>query len=70
MLGEISRALELRDRMRGHGDRVTALAEAIALRLGWDADRLVTFRYAAPLHDIGQGCGVTGDPREAGAPHA
>jgi HD-GYP domain-containing protein (c-di-GMP phosphodiesterase class II) len=54
MLAEISRALETRDRMRGHGDRVTALAEAIALRLGWDADRLATLHYAGPLHDIGK----------------
>jgi HD-GYP domain-containing protein (c-di-GMP phosphodiesterase class II) len=54
MLAEISRALEMRDRMRGHGERVTALAEAIALRLGWDADRLSTLRYSAPLHDIGK----------------
>ena len=54
MLAEISCALETRDRMRGHGDRVTALAEAIALRLGWDADGLATLRYAGPLHDIGK----------------
>jgi HD-GYP domain-containing protein (c-di-GMP phosphodiesterase class II) len=54
MLAEISRALEVRDRMRGHGDRVTALAEAIALRLGWDSGRLDTLRYAGPLHDIGK----------------
>jgi HD-GYP domain-containing protein (c-di-GMP phosphodiesterase class II) len=54
MLVEISRALEARDRMRGHGDRVTALAEAVALRLGWASDRLETLRYAAPLHDIGK----------------
>src|SRR3989442_4006178 len=40
--------------MRGHGDRVTALAEAIALRLGWDAQRVDGLRYAGPLHDIGK----------------
>jgi HD-GYP domain-containing protein (c-di-GMP phosphodiesterase class II) len=54
MLAEISRALEARDRMRGHGDRVAALAEAVAIRLDWDAARLETLRYAAPLHDIGK----------------
>jgi HD-GYP domain-containing protein (c-di-GMP phosphodiesterase class II) len=54
MLGEISRALEARHRMRGHGDRVAALAEAVALRLGWDAERLDTLRFAAPIHDVGK----------------
>jgi HD-GYP domain-containing protein (c-di-GMP phosphodiesterase class II) len=54
MLAEVSRALEARDRMRGHGERVTALAEAVALRLGWDAERLSTLRYACPLHDVGK----------------
>jgi HD-GYP domain-containing protein (c-di-GMP phosphodiesterase class II) len=54
MLGEISRALETRHKMRGHGERVSALAEAIALRLDWDAGRLETLRYAAPFHDVGK----------------
>jgi HD-GYP domain-containing protein (c-di-GMP phosphodiesterase class II) len=40
--------------MRGHGDRVTALAEAVAVRLCWDAERLDALRYAGPLHDIGK----------------
>ncbi len=54
MLASISYALEKRDRMRGHGERVAALAEAIALRLGWDDERLARLRYSAPLHDIGK----------------
>jgi HD-GYP domain-containing protein (c-di-GMP phosphodiesterase class II) len=54
MLGEISRALETRHRMRGHGERVAALAEAIAVKLEWDAARIEMLRYAAPLHDVGK----------------
>jgi len=54
MLGSISRALEERDQMQGHGDRVTALAEPVARRLGWDAERLAGLRLGAPLHDIGK----------------
>jgi HD-GYP domain-containing protein (c-di-GMP phosphodiesterase class II) len=54
MLAEISRALEARDRMRGHGARVTALAEAVALRLGWSPAQIALLRTAGPLHDIGK----------------
>jgi HD-GYP domain-containing protein (c-di-GMP phosphodiesterase class II) len=54
MLAEISEALEARDRMKGHGARVTALAEAIAVRLGWSAAQLALLRVAGPLHDIGK----------------
>jgi HD-GYP domain-containing protein (c-di-GMP phosphodiesterase class II) len=54
MLAAVSRALEKRDRMEGHGERVAALAEAIALRLGWDEQRIARLRFAAPLHDIGK----------------
>jgi HD-GYP domain-containing protein (c-di-GMP phosphodiesterase class II) len=54
MLAEISRALERRDRTRGHGERVAALAEAVAVRLAWSEERLVELRFAAPLHDIGK----------------
>jgi HD-GYP domain-containing protein (c-di-GMP phosphodiesterase class II) len=54
MLAEISRALEERDRTQGHGSRVAALAEAVATRLGWDAERLALLRLGAPLHDIGK----------------
>jgi HD-GYP domain-containing protein (c-di-GMP phosphodiesterase class II) len=54
MLAEISRALEARDRTKGHGARVTAFAEAIALRLGWTREQLALLHFAGPLHDIGK----------------
>jgi HD-GYP domain-containing protein (c-di-GMP phosphodiesterase class II) len=54
MLAEISRALEVRDRIRGHGARVTALAEAIAVKLGWSDEELETLRLAGPIHDVGK----------------
>jgi HD-GYP domain-containing protein (c-di-GMP phosphodiesterase class II) len=54
MLAAISRALEERDQTRGHGDRVTALAEPVARRLGWDRERIAELRFGAPLHDIGK----------------
>ena len=54
MLGAIARALEERDQTQGHGDRVAALAEPVAARLGWDAQRLSMLRFGAPLHDIGK----------------
>src|SRR5438034_6493507 len=54
MLAAISRALEERDQTQGHGARVAALAEPVARRLGWDADRIATLRFGAPLHDVGK----------------
>jgi HD-GYP domain-containing protein (c-di-GMP phosphodiesterase class II) len=54
MLGTISRALEERDQMPGHGARVAALAEPVARRLGWDETRIAGLRFGAPLHDIGK----------------
>jgi HD-GYP domain-containing protein (c-di-GMP phosphodiesterase class II) len=54
MLVAISRAVEKRDRTTGHGERVAALAEAVAQRLGWEEQRLEQLRRAAPLHDIGK----------------
>ena len=54
MLATISRALEERDQAQGHGDRVAALAEPVARRLGWDAERLEALCFGAPLHDIGK----------------
>ena len=41
-------------RRYGHGARVAALAEPVAVRLGWDRERLRALRHAAPLHDIGK----------------
>jgi len=54
MLVSISRALEQRDRTYGHGARVAALAEPVAVGLGWDRERIRQLRVAAPLHDIGK----------------
>ena len=54
MLVSISRALEERDRTHGHGARVAALAEPVALRIGWGPERIKQLRIAAPLHDIGK----------------
>ncbi len=54
MLAAISQALEERDQMHGHGERVAALAEPVACKLGWDAERLESLRFGAPLHDIGK----------------
>src|SRR4051812_50133312 len=54
MLVSIARALEQRDQTLGHGARVAALAEPVALGLGWDRERIRSLRWAAPLHDVGK----------------
>jgi HD-GYP domain-containing protein (c-di-GMP phosphodiesterase class II) len=54
MLVSISRALEQRDRTHGHGARVAALAEPVAVQLGWDRERIRMLRLSAPLHDVGK----------------
>jgi putative nucleotidyltransferase with HDIG domain len=55
MLSTLSRAIEARDPYtRGHSTRVTALAEAVARRLGWGEERLASLRVGGPLHDIGK----------------
>jgi HD-GYP domain-containing protein (c-di-GMP phosphodiesterase class II) len=54
MLASVARALEQRDQTYGHGARVAALAEPIAVQLGWDRERIRTLRFAAPLHDVGK----------------
>jgi putative nucleotidyltransferase with HDIG domain len=55
MLSTLSRAIEARDpHTRGHSARVTAIAEAIARRLGWDEERLELLQVGGPLHDIGK----------------
>jgi HD-GYP domain-containing protein (c-di-GMP phosphodiesterase class II) len=54
MLASIARALEQRDQTFGHGDRVAALAEPVALELGWDRERIRSLRRCAPLHDVGK----------------
>jgi HD-GYP domain-containing protein (c-di-GMP phosphodiesterase class II) len=55
MLEALAHAIEARDpATRGHGARVTALAEAIAVRLGWDWSRMHSLRVGARLHDAGK----------------
>jgi putative nucleotidyltransferase with HDIG domain len=55
MLSMLSRAIEARDPYtRGHCARVTEIAEAIALRLGWNEERIALLRVGGPLHDIGK----------------
>jgi putative nucleotidyltransferase with HDIG domain len=55
ILSMLSRAIEARDPYtRGHSTRVTALAELVALRLGWGEDRLAPLRVGGRLHDIGK----------------
>ena len=55
MLAELSEAIEWRDPYtRGHSARVTALADTVARRLGWDEERLQTLQIGGPLHDIGK----------------
>ena len=61
MLSMLSRAIEARDAYtRGHSARVTALALAVARRLGWSDERLESLRVGGPLHDIGK-LGVSRD---------
>jgi HD-GYP domain-containing protein (c-di-GMP phosphodiesterase class II) len=55
MLEALTQAIEARDpATRGHGARVSALAEAVALRLGWDEGRLEALRLGGRLHDVGK----------------
>jgi putative nucleotidyltransferase with HDIG domain len=55
MLSVLTGAIEARDPYtRGHSARVTALAEEVALRLGWSEQRLASLRIGGPLHDIGK----------------
>jgi len=55
MLSVLSRAIEARDAYtQGHSARVTAIAETIARRLGWDEHRLELLQIGGPLHDIGK----------------
>lgn len=47
--------IEAKDRYtRGHSDRVTDYAVAIAERMGFTAEELSTLRFAGILHDIGK----------------
>jgi HD-GYP domain-containing protein (c-di-GMP phosphodiesterase class II) len=54
MLAGLCEAIDARPYMEGHGSRVSRLAEAIALRLGWSAGRIGRLRIGALLHDVGK----------------
>ncbi len=54
MLAGLYEAVDARPYMRGHGERVCSLCEAIAVRLGWRGERLRGLRVGARLHDIGK----------------
>jgi putative nucleotidyltransferase with HDIG domain len=55
MLSVLRGAIEARDPYtQGHSARVTAMAEALARRLGWQEERLALLRVGGPLHDIGK----------------
>ena len=54
MLPGLCEAIDARPYMEGHGSRVSELAEAIALRLGWGAGRIRRLRIGALLHDVGK----------------
>lgn len=54
-LTALANAIDLRDRYtRGHVERVTAYALALASSLGWQERRLEQLRFGAILHDIGK----------------
>jgi putative nucleotidyltransferase with HDIG domain len=55
MLAALTQAIEARDPYtRGHAARVTALAYAVAHRLGWGETELVALRIGGALHDVGK----------------
>ena len=55
-LMDLARAIEARDPYSsGHAARVTAIAEVVAARLGWDEEQIDVLRIGAALHDIGKG---------------
>jgi diguanylate cyclase (GGDEF)-like protein len=52
--------LDAEDGTEGHSERVSRLAEKLALSSGWPADRAISLAQAALLHDVGK-LGVDGD---------
>jgi HD-GYP domain-containing protein (c-di-GMP phosphodiesterase class II) len=55
VLTALSQAIEARDPYtRGHSDRVSALAEIVARRLGWKSARFGALKLGAVLHDVGK----------------
>jgi HD-GYP domain-containing protein (c-di-GMP phosphodiesterase class II) len=54
-LHALVRAVDLREpRLTGHAERVGALADRLADRLGWSPARRALLREAAFLHDVGK----------------
>ena len=54
-LTALANAIDLRDRYtRGHVERVTGYAVALAGQLGWVEKRMEQLRFGAILHDIGK----------------
>ena len=54
-LAAYSTAMEVCDPDLGaHAARVAANAEAVAVRLGWEEERLESLRLGAALHDVGK----------------
>jgi HD-GYP domain-containing protein (c-di-GMP phosphodiesterase class II) len=55
VLTALSKAIEARDPYtRGHSDRVSALAEIVARRLGWKTARFGALKLGTVLHDVGK----------------
>jgi HD-GYP domain-containing protein (c-di-GMP phosphodiesterase class II) len=55
VLAGISQAIEARDPYtRGHSSRVSALAEIVARRLGWQRTKLPELTLGGLLHDVGK----------------
>jgi putative two-component system response regulator len=51
----LANAIEARDRYtRGHVERVSAYAQALAAELGWNPDQRDALEFGAILHDIGK----------------
>lgn len=51
----LANAIEARDPYTaGHTDRVSKIAEQIALRLNWSKNRIINLRMGCTLHDIGK----------------
>ena len=55
ILATLTAAIESRDpHLRGHSARVSAYAEGVARRLGWDERRVAVLGLGGALHDVGK----------------
>ena len=55
ILPTLTAAIESQDpHLRGHSARVSASAESVARRLGWDERRVAVLRLGGALHDVGK----------------